>query len=60
MGMVTVSKNVKKVLTISGVVLLGYFLITQPAAAAGMVQSGVNGLQNAADALVTFVQQLFG
>jgi len=58
--MITVSANVKKVLTITGVVLLAYFVMSQPNEAAGMVQNGVSLLQDGADAVVTFLQSLFG
>jgi len=52
--------NVKKILTITGVVLLVYFVVSRPNEAANMVQNGVGLLQEGAEALVTFVQSLFG
>jgi hypothetical protein len=58
--LITVNANVKKILTITGVVLLIYFVVSQPNEAAGMVQNGVSLLKDGADALVTFMQSLFG
>jgi hypothetical protein len=59
MGMVTVSANVKKILTVSVVVVLLYFVVSQPGPAAQVVQNGVALLQGWADAVVTFLQSLF-
>jgi len=57
--MVTVSKNMKKILTVGGIVVLLYFVVSQPGPAAQVVQNGVGTLQGWADALVTFLQSLF-
>lgn len=51
--------NLKKILTITGVVLVVYFVVSQPGQAAQVVQNGVGLLQQWADAVVTFVQSLF-
>jgi hypothetical protein len=54
-----VSANVKKILTVSAVVVVIYFVVSQPGPAAQVVQNGVGTLQSWADAFVTFLQTLF-
>ncbi|WP_170161350.1 hypothetical protein [Amycolatopsis palatopharyngis] len=49
----------KKVLTIAVVALLLFFLISQPTQSAALVQSLLGGLRDAADSLLTFVQNVF-
>ncbi|MCP2168799.1 hypothetical protein [Goodfellowiella coeruleoviolacea] len=51
--------NLKKILTWAGIALLLYFLIAQPNASAGLVTNILTTLQSAAEALITFVQNLF-
>jgi len=53
-----VGVDLKKLLTLAGVALALFFLITQPAAASNLVTTILNMLKNAAEALVTFVQTL--
>lgn len=50
----------KKVLLIAGIALLAFFLISQPVQSAQLVNDLLNGLQNAAEALITFVRSVFG
>lgn len=57
--MVTVSANLKKILTVTVVVVLAYFVISQPNQSAGLVQQIIGMLRDGADALVTFLQSLF-
>jgi hypothetical protein len=49
----------KKVLTISVVALLLFFLISQPTQSAALVQSLLGGLRNAAESILMFVQNVF-
>jgi hypothetical protein len=51
--------KVKKVLILSGAALLVFFLVTQPEGAASIVNSILNTLQDAAEALITFVRSVF-
>ncbi|WP_188316463.1 hypothetical protein [Solihabitans fulvus] len=51
--------NLKKILTWAGIALLLFFLITQPTQSAGLVTNILNTLKGAAEALITFVRQLF-
>lgn len=57
--MVTVSANVKKWLTVTLVVVLAYFVVSRPNESAGIVQQILGLAQDAAEALVTFLQSLF-
>jgi hypothetical protein len=59
MGLVTVSANVKKILTITTIVVLAYFVISRPSESAGIVQQLLGMIQSWAEALVTFLQSLF-
>lgn len=49
----------KKVLVLSGVALLAYFLIMQPQSVAGIVNILLGTLRDAAESLITFVQMVF-
>jgi len=51
--------NVKKILTWAGIALLLFFLITQPTQSADVVTGILDSLRQAAEALITFVKQLF-
>ncbi|ACU34779.1 MULTISPECIES: hypothetical protein [Actinosynnema] len=51
--------NLKKILTFAGVGLLLFFLIAEPTQAAQTVTNILNTLREAAEALITFVKQLF-
>jgi len=51
--------NLKKLLTWAAVALVLFFLISAPTAASNLVDSILNMLKNAAEAIVTFVQSLF-
>lgn len=51
--------NLKKILTFAGIALLLFFLIAEPQQAAQLVQNILNSLRTAAEALITFVRQLF-
>jgi hypothetical protein len=57
MGLITV--NLKKILTFAGVGLVLFFLIAEPTQAAQLVQNILATLRGAAEALITFVKQLF-
>jgi hypothetical protein len=57
MGLITV--NLKKILTFAGVGLVLFFLIAEPTQAAQLVQNILGTLRGAAEALITFVKQLF-
>lgn len=50
--------NLKKILIIVGVALVAFFLIAQPGAAAQLIRDILNGLGDAAQALITFAKQL--
>jgi preprotein translocase subunit YajC len=51
--------NLKKILTFAGIALLLFFLIAEPQQAAQLVTNILNSLRTAAEALITFVRQLF-
>lgn len=51
--------NIKKLLTFAGIALLLFFLIAEPQQAAQLVQNILGSLRVAAEALITFVRQLF-
>ncbi|TDV37614.1 hypothetical protein [Actinophytocola oryzae] len=51
--------KVKKVLILSGAALLVFFLVSQPEGAASIVNSILQTLQEAAEALITFVRSVF-
>jgi hypothetical protein len=56
-GLVVV--NTKKILVLTGIALLAFFLITQPTQSAGIVNNIINTLKDAAEALITFVRSVF-
>lgn len=49
----------KKVLMLVGVALVLFYVISQPGAAADAVQGILGWLRDGAEAIITFVQQLF-
>jgi hypothetical protein len=51
--------NLKKTLTIVGVVLIAFFLITQPQQSAALVTNILTWLRDAAEAIITFVRSVF-
>lgn len=51
--------NLKKALIIAGVALVVFFLVTQPTQSADLVKSILGTLQDAAEALITFVRSVF-
>ncbi|MBB4968310.1 hypothetical protein [Saccharothrix violaceirubra] len=51
--------NLKKILTFAGVGLVLFFLIAEPQQAAQLVHNVLGTLRSAAEALITFVKQLF-
>jgi len=51
--------NTKKILVLSGVALLVFFLVTQPTESAGIVTAIVNALKDAAEAIIQFVKSVF-
>jgi hypothetical protein len=51
--------NLKKLLTWAAVALVLFFLISAPTQASHLVDSVLNMLKSAAEALVTFVRSLF-
>jgi hypothetical protein len=54
-----ITVNLKKILTFAGVGLVLFFLIAEPQQAAQLVQNILGTLRDAAEALITFVKQLF-
>ncbi|MQA10812.1 MAG: hypothetical protein GEU98_20105 [Pseudonocardiaceae bacterium] len=56
-GLITV--KMKKVLVISGIAVLVYFLVVQPQSLAGIVNILLDTLRDAAESLITFVQMVF-
>ncbi|SMD16206.1 hypothetical protein SAMN05661093_05427 [Kibdelosporangium aridum] len=56
-GLVVV--NTKKILVLTGVALLVFFLVTQPQASAGIVTNIVSTIKDAAEAIITFVSHVF-
>lgn len=53
------SPNAKKALIIGAVAIVLFLLITKPHESAASVQTALGWLQDGAEALVTFVQELF-
>lgn len=51
--------DVKKVLILTGAALLVFFLVTQPVASAGIVNSIIQTLREGAEAIITFVRTVF-
>ncbi|TCO58633.1 hypothetical protein EV192_105704 [Actinocrispum wychmicini] len=51
--------NTKKILVLTGIALLVFFLVTQPQQSAGIVNNIINTLKDAAEALITFVRSVF-
>lgn len=51
--------NTKKILVLTGVALLVFFLVTQPQASAGIVTNIIGTIRDAAEAIVTFVSHVF-
>jgi hypothetical protein len=51
--------NAKKIVTVLVVLLVLFFLITQPTQSAAFVTNILNWLREAAEALITFVKSLF-
>jgi hypothetical protein len=49
----------KKILLIVGIALLAFFLISQPVQSAELVNDLLQGLQDAAEAVITFVRSVF-
>lgn len=52
--------NLKKILTLAGVALALFLLITQPEWSAQKVQQILDLLWTVANALITFIRSLFG
>lgn len=57
--MITLSAGAKKMLSVVVVVLLAYFVISQPTESANLVQDLLGMLQEGAEAVITFLQSLF-
>lgn len=53
------SANTKKILTVAVVALVLFFLITKPNESAHVVQNVLGWLRNGAEAILTFVRDLF-
>ncbi|MFI5612252.1 hypothetical protein [Amycolatopsis sp. NPDC051903] len=53
------SSGVKKIVVIGVVVLVLFFLITQPTQSANLVHQVLGWLRNGAEAIITFFQTLF-
>jgi hypothetical protein len=51
--------NTKKILVLTGVALVVFFLVTNPTGAAGIVNGILNTLRDAAEAVLTFVRTVF-
>jgi hypothetical protein len=51
--------NAKKVLMLVGVALVLFYVITQPSQAAEAVQGILGWLEDGAEAIITFVRNLF-
>lgn len=51
--------NLKKIVTWAVVAILLYFLFTAPASASNTVNGVLDSLQGAAEAVITFMQNLF-
>jgi hypothetical protein len=56
--LVTVSPTAKKILSLVGIGLLLYFVISRPGDAGALVQSLIGLLQRAAESLITFFRSL--
>lgn len=56
-GCVTV--NIKKILTWAGIAFLLFFLISAPAQASDVVNGILDSLRQAAEAVITFMRNLF-
>jgi len=54
-----VDVNVKKIVGLLAIALLLFFVITQPSGAAGVVQTILGTLRDAAEAIIAFFQSLF-
>jgi hypothetical protein len=57
--MITMSPGVKKLVSVVVIVLLAYFVITQPNESANIVLDLLGMLREGAEALITFLQSLF-
>jgi hypothetical protein len=51
--------DTKRILVLAGVALLVFFLVTQPTQSAAIVTNILDTLQEAAEALITFVRSVF-
>lgn len=51
--------NAKKIVVLAVVALLLFFLVTEPTQSANVVGDILNWLKNAAEALITFVKDVF-
>lgn len=51
--------NVKKIVGLLAIAFLLFFIITQPAAAAGVVQTILGTLRDAAESIASFFRNLF-
>lgn len=51
--------NIKKIFTWAGIAFLLFFLISQPGPASQVVQGILGSLAQAANAVITFMQNLF-
>jgi len=51
--------NAKKAMMLVGVALILFYVITQPTAAAGAVQDILGWLREGAEAIITFVKNVF-
>ena len=54
-----VAVNLKKLLIWAGVALVLFFLVSSPMQAAGLVHNVLGSLRTGAEALISFVQNLF-
>lgn len=54
-----VAVNLKKLLVWAGVALVLFFLVSAPTQAAGLVHNVLGTLRGGAEALISFVQNLF-
>lgn len=54
-----VAVNLKKILIWAGVALVLFFLVSSPMQAAGLVHNVLGSLRTGAEALISFVQNLF-
>lgn len=51
--------NIKKILTWAGIAFLLFFLISSPAQASDVVNGILDSLRQAAEAVITFMRNLF-